>query len=83
MRWREDGSLDYISRADHQIKIRGFRIELGEIESVLSKYPGISQAAVIVREDQPGDKRLAAYAIADQPLDVGDSHIWAKACRII
>lgn len=71
VRWREDGSLDYISRADHQIKIRGFRIELGEIESVLSKYPGISQAAVIVREDQPGDKRLAAYAIADQPLDVG------------
>ncbi len=71
VRWREDGSLDYISRADHQIKIRGFRIELGEIESVLSKYPGISQAAVIVREDQPGDKRLAAYAVADQPLDIG------------
>ncbi|MBT2574895.1 amino acid adenylation domain-containing protein [Bacillus sp. ISL-51] len=69
VRWREDGSLDYISRADHQIKIRGFRIELGEIETVLSKYPGILQAAAVVREDQPGDKRLAAYVVADHSFD--------------
>ncbi|MCR1808567.1 AMP-binding protein, partial [Stenotrophomonas geniculata] len=53
-RWRNDGTLDYIGRADHQIKIRGFRIELGEIEAVIMKHPKVEQVAVIVREDQPG-----------------------------
>jgi amino acid adenylation domain-containing protein len=61
VRYRPDGTVEFLGRLDQQVKLHGFRIELGEIESVLSKIEGIGQAVVILREDRPGDKRLAAY----------------------
>lgn len=75
VKWRSDGALEYISRADHQIKIRGFRIELAEIETVLQRHENIQQAVVMVREDRPNDKRIIAYIIAEEKEPINLSEI--------
>ena len=66
VRWRPDGTIDYLGRADGQLKIRGFRIEPGEIESALSRHPAIQTCVVTARPAADGGKRLVAYGVPTQ-----------------
>ena len=72
VRFRADGTIEFLGRLDHQVKIRGFRIELGEIETVLNRHPAVKTAAVLASGANTGDNRLIAYVVPnhdDEALD--------------
>jgi len=62
-RYRADGAIEFIGRADHQVKIRGVRVEPAEIEVVLGRHPGVKESAVVAWEEASGGKRLVAYVV--------------------
>ncbi|HEY0603894.1 MAG TPA: amino acid adenylation domain-containing protein, partial [Herpetosiphonaceae bacterium] len=62
VRYRGDGSLEYLERSDQQVKIRGHRIELGEIEAAIALHPGVREVVVVARQDT-ADTRLVAYVV--------------------
>jgi hypothetical protein len=76
VRYRGNGTLDFLGRMDQQVKLRGHRIELGEIEEALRKVPGVREAAAVTREDAPGDVRLVGYVTGGS-----DGARLAEVCR--
>ncbi|HKQ09534.1 MAG TPA: non-ribosomal peptide synthetase, partial [Blastocatellia bacterium] len=76
-KWRDDGKIEYLGRGDDQIKLRGYLIELAEVEGALRQWPGIRQAAVVLKQDASAGKHLVAYVTADEPIDASQirSHL--------
>ncbi len=74
-RYLPGGNIEFLGRIDDQVKIRGFRIELGEIETILAHHPSVKESVVVVRQDIPGDRRLVAYVVANEPSAASTSEL--------
>ncbi|WP_234542827.1 non-ribosomal peptide synthetase [Streptomyces shenzhenensis] len=72
VRQRDDGALDYLSRADRQVKIRGYRIELAEVEAAVFAHPRVSHAVVTSRHEPLLGDQLMAYYVSDDVLTTAD-----------
>ncbi|MBR1803751.1 MAG: amino acid adenylation domain-containing protein, partial [Muribaculaceae bacterium] len=70
VRFLPTGDVQFVGRRDGQVKIRGFRIELKEVESVIREFAGIKDATVQAFDEEGGGKFIAAYIVADQPIDI-------------
>ena len=73
-RWRRDGTLEYLGRADQQVKIRGFRIEPGEVEAALARHPAVADVAVVAH-----DQRLVGYVVLTEAVDPAGLRRFAAA----
>jgi amino acid adenylation domain-containing protein len=80
-RYREGGRVEYIGRRDGQVKIRGYRIEVGEIEGVLRRDERVKEAAVEVREDEAGNKRLVAYVVGEAGSSAEEKEEWVSGIK--
>lgn len=67
VRWRENGTLEFLGRVDHQVKLRGHRIELGEIEAALERLAAVRTAVVVAQRSAEGEAQLVAYVVPNDP----------------
>jgi amino acid adenylation domain-containing protein len=73
-RWRDDGVIEFLGRADRQLKVRGFRIEPREIERHLLEHPAVRDAVVDIHTSEDGDRRLFAWVVPDRSAPADDDH---------
>jgi len=78
---KENGEIQCLGRIDHQVKVRGYRIELEEIEHALIQQPGVKEAVVVAREDNPGDPRLVAYLVLTADAEANDIKAQTFSCH--
>ena len=88
VRFRHDGQLQYISRADNQVKLRGYRIELGDIEHALSTHANIRAAVVTVKKareenkpshSSPNDLLVGYYVSKVGSTDSSELRKWLRS----
>ncbi|MDC9603589.1 non-ribosomal peptide synthetase [Xenorhabdus griffiniae] len=82
-RWLPDGNIEYLGRNDAQVKLRGFRIELGEIEAKLTQCDGVREAVVIAREDEPSQKRLVAYLLPQEGVELVPAELYQQLAQYL
>lgn len=82
-RYFDDGTIEFLGRADHQVKVRGYRVELGEVESALLKQPGIRAAACIARADAFGQKVLVGFIVPQRELVVSAAEVLSGVARLL
>jgi amino acid adenylation domain-containing protein len=75
VRYRTDGQLEFLGRADDQLKLRGYRVEPGEVEAVLGQHPAVSQCVVVAQAGPGGDPRLVAYVIPKKGQSISCSEL--------
>lgn len=83
VRYLADGNIEFIGRVDFQVKIRGFRVELGEIETALLQHPSLRDTIVIAREEAPGDKRLVAYCVPEENIEIESADLRSHIAELL
>jgi amino acid adenylation domain-containing protein len=81
VRWRNDGLIEFLGRADRQVKIRGFRVEPGEVEHILTRHPAVAEATMVAVDHGPNDRRLIAYLVpaAEEQLESSELRAFVAA----
>jgi amino acid adenylation domain-containing protein len=69
-RYNEQGDIEFLGRADHQVKIKGYRVETGEVDTVGVTYPGVSQCITHAIQDRWNHTRLVTYYLPQKGADV-------------